>query len=82
MIGYFQTFDDLREWATARLVQLESEYQVSGCLVTLGYVTAMRDIVQSAMGPDVSVPAHQRPAGRSATQLLPFPVSIDSRVAA
>lgn len=60
MIGFFQTFDDLQNWARGRARSLEDDYTQTGNLVSLGYALAMQDIARSEMGPSVEVPAYQR----------------------
>lgn len=60
MIGFFQTFEDLQNWARGRARTLEEDYTRTGNLVSLGYALAMQDIVRSEMGLDVEVPAYQR----------------------
>jgi len=60
MIAYVQTFEDLRNWARGRAAALEAAYEANGDLVTLGYLMALRDVVRSELGADVTVPNYQR----------------------
>ncbi|MDA1003917.1 MAG: hypothetical protein O3B31_11325 [Chloroflexi bacterium] len=72
MIGFFQTFEDLRNWARGRAQAYEDDYRRTGNMLSLGYAMAMRDIVRSEMGADIDVPAYQREVEASPATIVPI----------
>jgi len=81
MIGFFETFEDLQNWARGRAEALDAEHLRTGNLITLGYAMAMHDIVRSEMGAGVTVPAYQRACEVEAADVIPFPVASDRAAA-